>query len=489
MNEIARCPLPCPFCGKPPEVTHMPVELYNGCIPTRERASWMIRCASLSCCGPSAHSETGEADAIEKWNRRPAAPDDGKGQPDEDLLKAILDAEAASNGRPWFTNELRGRIRRAYKAAPQGWQGAATMKINPEMVVLAREYRGLTQEGLASKLLVSQAKIAKIEGGFTTDLGDATLTLLTKALEFPVEFFTQDENRISYGSSSYFYRKKASLNAADRKRIHGLVNILRINIKQMLQFVEIEKKRKLPSLPLEEYGGSPARVAQAIRALWQLPEGPINNITALIEGAGIVIVDCDFGTRYMDATSIWLADMPPMIFINQDLPGDRRRFSLAHELGHLLMHEIPQELMEEEADSFASEFLMPEIELKAQFMRMASRRLQDFANLKPYWKVSIAALIKRAEDLRCLAKNQARYLWMQMAKAGYRLNEPQSLAIPREAPSTHSNLLGFFQNELNYSVEDLCTLLKIPPNDLKYLHNVTTSSDSPKTRLLRVVRP
>lgn len=62
--------LPCPFCGNPPELTHMPIELFNGCIPTRERPAWMIRCASLSCLGPSAHSERSEADAIEKWNRR-----------------------------------------------------------------------------------------------------------------------------------------------------------------------------------------------------------------------------------------------------------------------------------------------------------------------------------------------------------------------------------------------------------------------------------
>lgn len=161
MNEIARCPLPCPFCGKPPEVTHMPVELYNGCIPTRERASWMIRCASLSCCGPSAHSETGEADAIEKWNRRPAAPDDGKGQPvaseidqsielaqalgevgaskviAQRIVQVLREVEALTEGRTdafWAGVSMavdevaeRLQVRSEVEAhpAPQGWQQGA----------------------------------------------------------------------------------------------------------------------------------------------------------------------------------------------------------------------------------------------------------------------------------------------------------------------------------------------------------------------------
>jgi hypothetical protein len=64
--------LACPFCGKQPELTHMPIELYNGCIPTRERPSWMLKCSFLWCPGssPSAHSESSEDDVISKWNTR-----------------------------------------------------------------------------------------------------------------------------------------------------------------------------------------------------------------------------------------------------------------------------------------------------------------------------------------------------------------------------------------------------------------------------------
>lgn len=88
-------PLPCPFCGNPPELTHMPIELFNGCIPTRERPAWMIRFAILCCLGPSARSEISEADAIEKWNRRPspAADEGATADADEAISVAELTTE------------------------------------------------------------------------------------------------------------------------------------------------------------------------------------------------------------------------------------------------------------------------------------------------------------------------------------------------------------------------------------------------------------
>src|SRR5712692_815993 len=110
------------------------------------------------------------------------------------------------------------------------------MNVNPEMVILAREYRGLTQEELAKELFVSQAKIARIEGGLQSDVPDSLMDALSEALSFPRDFFSQEENRIGFGSSSYFYRKKADLTATDRKRIHGLVNLLRIGIKKYISF-------------------------------------------------------------------------------------------------------------------------------------------------------------------------------------------------------------------------------------------------------------
>ena len=361
------------------------------------------------------------------------------------------------------------------------------VKINPAMIVLAREYRGLTQEELARRLYVGQASIAKIEGGIQTGIQETTAEYLCDALDFPLDFFTQEEDLIGFGSSAYYYRKKAELSAADRKRIHGIVNLLRIHLKKFLGFVEIGAKRPLPKLDIgEDYGGSAAKAAQAVRAFWSLPDGPVNNLTGLIESAGVIVIPCDFGTRAMDATSLRLAEMPPIIFINKDVPGDRWRFTLAHELGHLVMHQIPHEMIEDEADTFAAELLMPHLEIKAQLSRYGRLRLIDLANLKTYWKASMGALIERAHNLHVIDDSQRRYLWMGMNKQGYRMNEPNPL--PKEEPKNHRKIVTFFLEELKYSPEDFARMLRVNPPELG-LHGVSSDGalGSKKPRL-RVVQ-
>lgn len=353
---------------------------------------------------------------------------------------------------------------------------------NHDMVVLAREYRNLTQEQLARSVTVSQAAIAKIEGGLSRDVAAHRIQRIAAALEFPVEFFYQPGWRLSFGSSSYYYRKRSDITAADRRRISGVVNLLRLLLKRLLNAVDLEPSRRLPFFDLEEYGWSPIHIARAVRAFWNLPEGPIKDLTMLIESSGIVVINCNFGTKAMNATSLRLTEMPPMIFISSNIPNDRWRFTLAHELGHLVMHDVPREEMEDEADQFAEEFLMPEKELRAQFASFAKIRLQDLANLKPYWKVSIAALLMRAGTLGYLSVAHKKRLWAQMSKLGYRKQEPG--VLPSEKPENFDNLFTFYRQELGYTVDDLARTLAIFPQEFERLG---VEAAVPKIRAIHAV--
>lgn len=363
------------------------------------------------------------------------------------------------------------------------------MAFNSEMLVLAREYRGLTQDELARKSGLNRIKIAKIESGLVVATEQDT-DLLCTALDMPPSFFDNEEPVIGYGSSAYYYRKKADLTAADRKRVHSIVNMIRIGLKPMLGQVEVESQRNLVRLSIDEYGGSAAKVASAIRTFWKLPDGPVKNLTALIEGAGVIVLLCDFGTRSMDATSLWLADSPPMVFINDQIPGDRWRFTLAHELAHLVMHDVPNELMEEEADEFAAEFLMPAVELKAEFARLGQIKIRDLAELKLFWKTSMAALLVRARDLGFLDENQSRYLWMTMSKLGYRSKSASSEPnpIPREQPSNARKLMSLFA-EMQFSLADVALLMRLPVADVRKLFDASPWAEAlePQRSPLRLV--
>lgn len=353
------------------------------------------------------------------------------------------------------------------------------MKINGEMVALAREYRGMTQQELADRLEAARSTIAKLESGLRSELDDEVAQRLPGALGFPEEFFSQDEQLLGFGSSAYFYRKRATLPAPERRRIHSIVNLCRMALKRCIAHVDIDPSRVLPQLDLEDYGQSAERAAQALRTMWALPDGPVKDLTALVESAGVVIIPCDFDTRAFDATSLRLADMPPIIFVNSLLPGDRWRFTIAHELGHLVLHSIPHDNMEQEANRFAAEFLTPSREIKPQLMQIRSWQLPDLVPLKLYWKVSLAFLIKRARDLGVLTKDRALKIYMQFAPI--RREEP--CPLPQESTANLRRVLSAITDELNFGPEGLRDLLRWP-SDVKQKLLPSASAPAPKLRLV-----
>jgi len=331
-----------------------------------------------------------------------------------------------------------------------------SIRINPEMVLLAREFRKFTQKKLATLLNIGQGTLSKIENGFVTDIDDEVLDSLESILSFPRDFFLQVEDLVGIGSSAYYYRKREKLTATDRKWIHSVLNIKRLHLKKLLNSVDMQHQRTIPRLEICDYG-NPSSVARALRGFWNLPDGPIRNLTNLLEDCGVLVLPCDFKTDAMDATSIWMADIPPMIFINKDIPGDRWRFTLAHELGHLVMHEVPDENQEDQADEFASEFLVPENEISYQFNEKLS--LKKFSSLKTYWKVSIAALIVKARKMDKINEYQYKYYFTSMSKMGYRKNEPNP--IPREMPSSLEKLINVYREQMSYTDDELCKFINI----------------------------
>jgi len=354
------------------------------------------------------------------------------------------------------------------------------VKLNPEMVILAREYQGLTQEEVGEKSGLSQPRIARVEAGIGAELSEDELNRLFAALAFPREFFYLNEVRFGYGTSSIFTRTRQTT-AAEKKRLRSLINVLRIHTKRMLDHVEVGASRPLPRLALADYT-SASSAAGALRDAWRLPLGPIKNLTKLIEGAGVIIIECDFGAIPMDATSIAVDDLPPMIFINRDVPGDRWRFTLAHELAHLVMHDIPKPEMEDEADEFASEFLVPGAEIAPDLSRMRVDRLDSYMTLKSYWGVSIASLIMKAKALGKLSPDQSKSLFVQMSKLGIRKNEPNP--IPRERPSLHPMLVGYFKNDLGFTDDEFAKVVVFNQDRLKELYALSPS-EKPRLRVVR----
>ncbi len=172
-------------------------------------------------------------------------------------------------------------------------------------------------------------------------------------------------------------------------------------IDQMFDAIELPEFDWQFEQPSDEL--TPAEIARRTRYSLGLHRGAIGNLTVLLEDHGVIIQKMDFGTEKMDGLTSITDRGRRVIFLNTRMPNDRMRFSLAHELGHLIMHLsfVPKhpERVEDEANEFASEFLMPEAEIKSSLKRIT---LPMLGNLKQQWGVSMRALIRRARDLQMI---------------------------------------------------------------------------------------
>ena len=192
------------------------------------------------------------------------------------------------------------------------------------------------------------------------------------------------------------------------------------------------------------------------------------------------MIICDFGTPHVDAVSRYVPGLPRFFFINENLPGDRQRLTLAHELGHVIMHQVPHKDMEQQAYQFAAEFLMPKDDIKSQFTRVDIPKL---AAMKPYWKVSMAALLMRARDLGKVTKTSERKLWAQMSKAGYRTREPADLDIPREHPRLLNEVIELHRKELRYNSQELSKLIVLCEDEAQNRYRIDATIPDKKQKL------
>ncbi len=331
---------------------------------------------------------------------------------------------------------------------------------NREMLTLARECRGLTQTKLSQEVSMSQAEISKFETGMKIP-SEEQVRKVASHLLFPPDFFYLAEAPRSFGSGCVYHRKRQSATDTKLRQLLALVNVRRIQIKQLLSAVNPKNEYSFEFIDVEEHGGKANKVAQVVRAMWKLPPGPVQSVIRVIENAGGVVLECDFGTDRVDALSQWLPGLPPVFLMNDKIPADRMRWTLIHEVGHIIMHRFPSDDMEKEADEFAAEFLMPAREIRPYLSDISLAKL---ASLKPYWRVAMSALLRRASDLGTITPRTKQYLWMQMGMRGYRKNEPVN--IPPEEPTLLCELLDFHRENLGHGTEELAKIMRMTEPEL-----------------------
>jgi Zn-dependent peptidase ImmA (M78 family)/transcriptional regulator with XRE-family HTH domain len=315
----------------------------------------------------------------------------------------------------------------------------------PQRIADARIALQLSRADVARALEVTGTTIAYYENGDRKpDM--TTLLRLAPILRQPISFFFK-ETKINLNKKKVrFFRsvgpKSNKLNIALDVRTNWLWEFVQALLEAgirlptpTLPFFDDVHRNDGYSLQQVEY------LASRTRRIWNMGDGPINNMVALLESQGVIVSRFEIGSEKIDAFSCWVDGRPYVLLGSDKASAVRSRFDAAHELGHLILHRdiSPEDLesksirdkIECEANWFAGAFLLPRSSLFREFY---STRANHLKGLKQRWLVSMQAIAHRAKDIGAIDENQYVAFRIQMTKRKELSKEPLDDVIPVERP-------------------------------------------------------
>ena len=345
-----------------------------------------------------------------------------------------------------------------------------------------REARKMTQEELSRRIGITRASISAFEKGLKFP-SIQTVDQLSKELKIPMAYLQNERPLRSNRSGPLSYRKKSRTSQAVQNQMSRFEEWLEDIYSVYSNYIDFPEVNFLPADPVDYENLSDddiEKIAGELRIQWGMGIGPIENLTDFIEANGIVVGRA-FLVSDVEAVSVWHSHRP-YILVNKTINSCARiRMSLAHELGHLVLHRLVNEedydnnekhiLMENQATLFAGCFLFPRRSFCNEFHTI---RTDALFILKKRWKVSMGAIVMRAKNLDLITENNVTAFYKQLSARGYsRKKEPLDDKIPIEPIKLFSEAMQLLtENRINLrriidetllSVDDFYIMTDIVP--------------------------
>jgi Zn-dependent peptidase ImmA (M78 family)/DNA-binding XRE family transcriptional regulator len=313
---------------------------------------------------------------------------------------------------------------------------------------VAREFRGLTQKELSEAVAASAALVSLCESGKKNPSRDL-VEAFGSVLGFEPEFFgTEIPDVFHEEQCSFRHRRSTPERIKNKVRAHAtLLGLVLSRLKGMFRFPEQDIPRISTSLSDAE---EIERAAEQCRLHWKISlDGPIMEVGRVLERAGVVIVSQMSDVQRVDAFS--RSGPTAIIVLNPSAKSTSRwHFDIGHECGHLVMHQgIHTGSLETEiaADRFASAFLLPRKVFAREFRSEATFSWKHIFALKRRWRVSAAAIVRRAYDLGLIGAVEYRKAYKYMAWKKW-----PTTGEPEEPSFQQPELLGSALNSLGAKV-------------------------------------
>jgi len=295
----------------------------------------------------------------------------------------------------------------------------------------ARKAAGLSMRDLASLVSLSHMAIKKYEDGILFPSSDMLLKL-AKALNVRVDFFFRPV-KVSLGEVKFRKRKHLSKKSEETLKMGVTDQIERRFELENLYPSSPMSSFTLPQFPPIKTLDDLESLAEKLRDHWKLGTAPICDLIDALESRGVRVFVLDH--EYFDGLAATIENLPILV-ISSDCPGDRQRFSLAHELAHYILKDIlPPNIDEEEAcNRFAGAFLFPkEALIQVMGKSRSAIELQELLLLKEQFQVSMGSICHRLRDLKIISESHYKTIIADFKLKGWNLKEPGPQIPPNKA--------------------------------------------------------
>lgn len=342
---------------------------------------------------------------------------------------------------------------------------------NGERLKKARIYRGLSVAELADKIECQRQTVSMYENSNSRPIDDTVIERMSRVLGFPFKFFVEEDIPSKIGST--YFRALLTTSKKYRSEQVQKMEFVAELYSFLLEYIEF------PPLDLPEFSGyqTPENAALLLREYWGLGIRPVENIVYEVEQHGILVTCFETSTDSIDAFSQMVSVDGQNIFLigysNNKTSAARIHFDIAHELGHICLHEWSQDvemlpkdefkLREAEANRFAAAFLLPE----ESYRHDASSNptvIPFYTQLKRKWKVSMSAMMRRSFSLGLITSEEYQYLMRTMQRRGLRKEEPLDDVLLTATPALLKTSVLMLLEEKVFTPKELVDELSFSRN-------------------------
>ncbi len=347
-------------------------------------------------------------------------------------------------------------------------------KIYGERIRQGRILRGLSQEQLAKQLDITRQAISNCEKN-NINLNINNLLKMSEALELPLSFFykspVDDNEQIIFFRSKDIPKKtrdqlKEEINVFDKEIVRYFENYIQFptinlpNLKEILGEEVCNYKKE-----------TIIKACKEIRKYWNIGDKPIDNLAYLLQLNGFIISKQYINQNKTDGFSQRIGDKS-YIFVSANKEcAVRTRFDLAHELGHLVLHnrlgkeDVEEKVIEKDADFFASEFLYPS-DVFLNEIQDYSIGFDRFIELKEKWKISIQAIVRKCKDLELISDDKYIYFQKRISYNKWRKNEPLDNRIVAEEPRLFEDIIELLLENSVITKKDILMDISLEKKDI-----------------------